>query len=181
MKDFKSQADQGLKIGQPILEQAREIFQLVAASPPLDLNSFYLYALQASHFADTSVVATSKDGVVGFMSAYLRPDVTNELFIWQVAVNTNYRGQGIGQRMLADLVSRPHLQQVKNLSATIGPSNEASLGLFRGFAAKHDLVLEQGECFLGEQAFPIDQHHEPELYWRVSAKSEKSIYLALVN
>jgi len=58
----------------PKIEDGLAIHSLIKQSPPLDLNSSYLYFLQATHFADTCVVAEKEGEIVGFVSAYFRPD-----------------------------------------------------------------------------------------------------------
>ncbi len=49
----------------PKLEDGLAIYHLIQASPPLDVNSSYLYFLQASHFADTCAVAEVDGQIVG--------------------------------------------------------------------------------------------------------------------
>ncbi|OQB56060.1 MAG: L-2,4-diaminobutyric acid acetyltransferase [Deltaproteobacteria bacterium ADurb.Bin151] len=70
----------------PEVSDAPSIERLVRFSPPLDVNSHYCYLIICAHFFQTSVVACSNDHVCGFISAYIRPDQQDTLFVWQVAV-----------------------------------------------------------------------------------------------
>ena len=91
----------------PEVADAPFIEKLVKDSPPLDLNSLYCYLILCAHFSRTSVVACDADAVCGFISAYLRPDEEDTLFVWQVAVDKKYRGKGVARSMLSSILNRP--------------------------------------------------------------------------
>lgn len=105
--------------------------QLVARCEPLDRNSVYCNLLQCSDFADTSIAAlTEANELVGFISGYVPPMRQDTLFVWQVAVDSRMRGQGLALRMLMALVERVSAQGVCRLETTISPGNGASEALF---------------------------------------------------
>ena len=118
----------------PRQSDAVSIHALVKASPPLDANSTYAYLLVCTHFADTSLVADTEDGIAGFVSAYLEPANPTVLFVWQVAVSSRVRGQGVGLGMLRWLLDREACCHVCYLETTITQSNEASMRMFRRLA-----------------------------------------------
>jgi L-2,4-diaminobutyric acid acetyltransferase len=166
------QSDEQITFRKPRLSDGRAIYGLIKASPPLDLNSSYLYFLQADHFADTCVVAESDGRIVGFVSAYFKPNAPGDLFVWQVAVDASMRGRQMGSRLLSQLVSnqREHPGFCK-ISATISPSNVASQKLFKRFAKSHQLNL-------GKQAYLTTAHfgdlgHEAEELYTLSAPNNK--------
>ena len=87
----------------PRPEDGPAVTRLVADCPPLDVNSPYCNLLQCDHFAETCVVAEAADGLAGWISAYRPPSAPEDIFVWQVAVRADARGQGLGGRMLAVL------------------------------------------------------------------------------
>lgn len=149
---------------QPTLTDGLAIYELVKASPPLDVNSSYLYFLQASHFADTCVVVERNQTIVGFLSGYFRPDAPHSLFVWQVAVADTMRGQGLAKRMLQALLANQKGQtEVTTLCCTISPSNKASQALFQSFAKQYGLKLTVTH-FIEEAHFGSEGHEAEELY-----------------
>lgn len=134
----ESAAHSRLLLRQPERRDGAKLHDLVAACPPLDLNSRYAYLLLCEHFAQTSVIAESDGAVVGAITAYVPPAQPDTLFVWQVAVAPQLRGRQLGTRMLEHL--RQHSiapRRLRWLETTISPSNQASRQLFIRFAARH--------------------------------------------
>lgn len=150
---------------QPVIPDAPLIEQLIKRSPPLDLNSLYCYLLICKHFHATSVVACDTDGICGFISAYLRPDKQDTLFVWQVAVKNECRGQGIAGSMLSQIISRTYTAPLRYLETTVTPSNKSSKALFSSFASSLGAPLVQSVLF--ETADFGEQSHEEEVLFRI--------------
>lgn len=160
----------------PELQDGTAIYRLIQASPPLDLNSIYLYFLQASHFADTCVVVEQDGEIVGFLSAYLQPDKPQRLFVWQVAVAESLRGQGLGKKMLLQLLrNQLHTPKITEFACTISPSNKASQRLFESFAQTHHLVGETVP-FITRAHFGETGHEAEDLYVFKAPDNEKLIH-----
>lgn len=164
----------------PILSDGYAIYQLIKSSPPLDLNSSYLYFLQASHFADTCIVAEEDGQIVGFLSAYFRPDKPQSLFVWQVVVAKSQRGRGLAKALLLELLkNQPNDSAMTEITCTISPSNKASQSLFNSFAKTHGLLL-QTVPFINEAHFGEENHEAEELYILKAADNQKLIpYLSI--
>lgn len=139
------------------------IRDLIASCPPLDVNSTYCYLLIASHFHATSVVAGEEGALGGFVSGYLKPEDPETLFIWQVAVGSKARGQGLARRMIEHILARPACANVRRLETTVSPSNAASRALFQSLARRLGAACETRVLF-GEKAFGGEQHESEELY-----------------
>lgn len=115
------------------------LHDLVAACPPLDLNSRYAYLLLCEHHALTSVVAEANGELAGAITAYVPPQQPDTLFVWQVAVAEHMRGQKLGTRMLQYLLQHcVQAQGLRWIETTISPDNQASQRLFTQFAVRHD-------------------------------------------
>jgi L-2,4-diaminobutyric acid acetyltransferase len=149
----------------PTASDGAAIWQLVRADGTLELNSAYAYVLTGAHFGATSVVAHHDGKIAGFVWAYILPDRPDTVFVWQIGVAQSSRGLGLGSAMLQEILRRPECGQVKQLEATVTPSNLASMALFRSFARRQggefDLLLG-----FDSQLFP-DPKHEAELLVRI--------------
>lgn len=169
-----------LSFRKPILTDGHAIYQLIKSSPPLDLNSSYLYFLQASHFADTCIVAEQNGQIIGFLSAYFQPDKPQALFVWQVAVAESQRGRGLAKGLLLALLkNQPNDSAMTEITCTISPSNKASQSLFKSFAKTHGLLLQTAP-FINEAHFGEENHEAEDLYILKAADNQKLIpYLSI--
>ncbi len=149
----------------PKLADGINIHQLIANSPPLDVNSSYLYFLQSSHFADTCVLAERDGEILGFVSGYIRPDKPTELFVWQLVVSENGRGQGVAKSLVRQQIAQSLAiaPALKSISCTISPSNLASQGVFKSLGKHFGLQLEVKE-FLTEAHFAGTDHEAEDEY-----------------
>jgi L-2,4-diaminobutyric acid acetyltransferase len=134
----------------------------VAACPPLDPNSLYCNLLQCTHFAGTSALAESGGEVVGFVSGYRPPTHPDSLFVWQVAVSGRARGQGLGKRLMLDILARPENRGLRFLRTTITGDNAASWAMFESLARElgasthRQLLFDADRHFAGQH----DSEHE---------------------
>ena len=149
----------------PRKQDAPAVRRLIENSPPLDLNSLYCYLLLCTHFAPTCVIAESNQAVCGFISAYIRPDKEDTLFVWQVAVAKECRGKGMGRKMLLALLERRYAIPLRYLETTVTPSNELSDALFSSLAACLNTGLSKSALF-SESDFG-DAAHEEEILYRI--------------
>jgi L-2,4-diaminobutyric acid acetyltransferase len=149
---------------QPERRDGAVLHDLIAACPPLDLNSRYAYLLVCEHFADTSVIVEQEGVMVGAITAYIPPSQPDTLFVWQVAVSEQMRGRKLASRMLEHLLTHCiKLRCLRWMEATISPSNEASRNLFIQFAARHDVGVTTTALFTARD-FGSGNHEEEQLY-----------------
>lgn len=134
----------------PTRQDGQAIHQLIKQCPPLDLNSVYTYLLLCEHFQQTCVVAEIDGELCGFVSAYIHPDRSDVLFVWQVAVHEQARGTGLGRSMLQALLGRPSTVAVRYLETTVGPDNVPSRRMFQALAASCDARIEESPLFESE-------------------------------
>lgn len=143
----------------PQLDDGAEIQELIASCEPLDVNSTYCYLLLCKHFADTCVVAEQAGEAVGFLSGYLQPADRNVFFVWQVAVNEAARGQGLGKRLLSEVLTRPFCRQARYLEASVTAPNDASRRLFNSFAEELGAPCRE-QPFFRSEVFGLQAHDE---------------------
>ena len=146
-------ATNDIQLSSPTSEDGMAVNKLVSACPPLDGNSVYCNLLQAGHFSDTCVAAKQANELVGFVSGYRLPATPSTLFVWQVAVGSQARGQGLAKSMLMALLSRPSCAKVSHIETTITQSNQASWALFRALAKHLDAPLEETLMFDKQRHF----------------------------
>lgn len=149
-----------IDIRAPGAEDARHIHALVCADDTLEANSAYCYLLLCTHFGQNSVVAESGGEIAGFVCAYRPPSDPEAVFVWQVGVAPAGRGQGLGKRLLHELVRRPANRDARWLTATVDADNGPSNKLFGAFAREHQATLETETGFPSD-LFPSGHAAEP--------------------
>lgn len=151
-------------------QDGAQMWDLVKKSGVLDLNSAYSYLMMAKYFNQTCIVAKQEDELAGFVVAFILPERPDTVFVWQIGVSQDFRGQGIATKILNALLDCEACQDVNYLEATISPSNQASQSLFIGLARKKKTDYKIYECF-PEDWFP-EEDHESELTYRIGPFSK---------
>ncbi len=154
--------DANIRFEIPTSTDGAAVHALVASTPPLDPNSLYCNLLQCSHFAATSIKAVQNRQIVGFISGYRLPEQPQTLFIWQVAVAAQARGQGLAGQMLMRLVQRTgQAMPVTHIETTITPDNVASWALFKSLARRLNAPWQSQVLFSRDAHFDgkhADEH-----------------------
>lgn len=149
-------------------EDGAALWELVKLTGKLEVNTSYCYLLFSKLFSQTCLVAEIDGQLAGFVMAFQPPEQDDTLFVWQVGVHPAYRGRGLATRLLSALFEENDEQQY--LEASVTPSNQASLALFRGYAKRRDTRCEEG-TFLPSHCFP--KQHETEMLLRVGPLQPK--------
>lgn len=157
----------------PHISDAADIHRLISECPPLDLNSVYTYLLLSEHFGASCVLAGADDTLLGFVSGYEPPERPNTLFVWQVAVHEQARGQSLGRRMVQQLLQRPGLAHIQFIETTVGPDNHASRAMFASLARK--LLAPINEQPLFERHMFGAHAHEDEPLLRIGPFAIESL------
>ena len=174
----------------PVPHDAVAIWQLIRSTPPLDVNSVYLYAVLAEHFSQTCLVAevavaaagigvgagettTGASGaggtsdaeggpvLAGVVTGFIPPNDPTMLFIWQLAVAEDQRGSGVASALLRRLLAGQP-RTVRFVSATVAPENHASRGVFTRFAAHLGAPIEFRPHLAGADLAPDGVPHPDE-------------------
>lgn len=159
------EAEELIILRPPTGADGADLWRLARGTGVLDTNPPYAYLLWARDFAATSVIAEVEGEPAGFISGYLRPSDPQTLFIWQVAVDSNFRGRGLAKKMLFELVER---SGAGRLETTVTADNEASIALFTALAREHGTELVKRSLFT-EDLFPAatesgETHAAEDLY-----------------
>ncbi|MCA9827417.1 MAG: diaminobutyrate acetyltransferase [Nitrosopumilus sp.] len=143
---------------EPLVSDADSIWSLVNSNPPLDENSKYLYVLLCHQFSKTCVVAEFDSKIVGFLSGFISPKNSDTLFVWQVAVDSEFRNQGVAKELVFKALSQTD-SAVQFVEATVTPSNKTSLRFLQNFASDLDTTFTKSSLFPTEI---LENGHEPE-------------------
>jgi L-2,4-diaminobutyric acid acetyltransferase len=152
-------------IRRPRADDGAGVHALIARCRPLDENSMYCNLLQCTHFADTCALAEQDGAIRGFVSGYLVPDAPERLFVWQVAVAPEARGQALGRRLIEAILSRPHSRGVREVHTSITPDNGASQALFTGLARRLKAPITRRVMF--DRARHFAGRHTSEELWMI--------------
>lgn len=165
MSDQSDQEGGHIIFRNPDIKDGKKLWGITKRSGELDLNSPYHYLIMCSHFAHTSIVAEKKREIVGFVTAYIPPPSPETVFVWQVAVDKKFRGEGVAGGMLAAVINNALKLNVRYLDATITPSNLASINLFTSTAKRLNAPFEfETVCF---SETDLGGGHEPEKLFRM--------------
>jgi len=99
---------------------------------------------------DTFLVAEYGGKVVGYVMAYLKPDL--EGHIMSIAVHPDYRSRGIGSALLKEVIERLFKLGAKYIGLEVRVSNERAIRLYERFGFKKAGVLS-GYYANGEDAY----------------------------
>jgi L-2,4-diaminobutyric acid acetyltransferase len=155
--DFKFTHQTNCHLREPDAGDGYRIHKLIESCAPLDTNSMYCNLLQCSHFAATSVLAERDGHLLGFISGYALPEAPDTLFVWQVAVAAEARGQGLASQMLMHVLQRSQ-HDFHYLHTSITDSNLASWNTFRRLSARLQAPLETRVMF-DRRAHFGDEHN----------------------
>lgn len=110
-------------------EDVSQIAALEAAcfSMPWSENSI---SYELSNPLSLWLVACDSDHVVGYIGSQT---VIDETDIMNVAVDSEYRRNGIGQKLLCELIRQLMQKNVKAISLEVRASNDTAISLYRKF------------------------------------------------
>ena len=146
-----SKKDNKIKITFPTKKNGSAVAKLIQRCPPLDLNSTYHYLIQSYYFNRTCSVAFDGEKIVAFVSGFIKPTNKNCLFIWQVAIDEDYRGKGLGIDLIEFLLNQN--KEFNTIETTITKNNMASRRMFQKFCDKYKTRLSELILFDKEQDF----------------------------
>lgn len=157
----------------PTIMDSENIWNLIRNNKPLDENSLYLYTLLCHEFSDTCVVAESDSKIIGFLSAFIPPKKPETLFVWQIAVDKEFRNKGVAQKIISYSLNNIG-DEIKFIEATVTPSNLTSLKFFQTLADNNNTKLIKQKLFSTEILGGV---HEPEDLVRIGPliKREKEV------
>jgi len=154
-----SKKNNKIKITFPTKKNGSAVAKLIQRCPPLDLNSTYHYLIQSHYFDRTCAIALEGNKVVAFVSGFIKPKNKNCLFIWQVAIDGNYRGNGFGIELIEFLLDQN--KDVNTIETSITKNNIASRKMFQKIVTKYETTMSEETLFGKKEDFSYE--HESEM------------------
>lgn len=151
------------ELREPSATDGSKVWNLIKRAGQLDLNTPYCYLMLCDVFRTSCVVAEWNNELVGFVSALVKPEKPDTLFVWQIAVDPLHRGQGLGKSMLRDLLARSYYSPIRYIEATVSESNTASNRMFCSFAEEIGVVIQQVAGGYTTDMFPVQGHDQEPL------------------
>ncbi|MEC8859424.1 MAG: diaminobutyrate acetyltransferase [Pseudomonadota bacterium] len=145
--------NQDIQLRPPKATDGAPVHNLIRKSAFLDDNSLYCYLAICTHFAQTSVVATMGEDVVGVVTAYIPPEQPDTLFVWQVAVDTVAQKRGLASKMLNHILERDSCKAVQYVETTVTEDNAASRAMFASLARRRECEINESVMFDREEHF----------------------------
>lgn len=149
----RPQTDEDISLRTPVPEDGAPIHNLIRKSAFLDDNSLYCYLVIATHFSQTTVVATMGDDLVGVVTGYIPPEQPDTLFVWQVAVDTPAQKRGLAGRMLRHILDRDACREIRYVETTVTSDNQASRAMFDSLARKLGCEINEEIMFDRQKHF----------------------------
>jgi L-2,4-diaminobutyric acid acetyltransferase len=146
----------------PVPEDGLAVWRLVESTPGLDSNSPYYYTLWFRDFAESSLIATVDDEVVGLLTGYRRPEAPDTYFVWQTAVSPRHGIPFLGVKLFQVAADRQVGAGVRFVEATVSSENKAILMVLKQYGKKRSADIRT-EVLFPSSMFP-DSHHDEVLY-----------------
>lgn len=155
-----------IQFRRPTVDDGKEMYRIVRESNVLDVNSEYSYLMWGEYFRDSSILAVDGNEIIGFITGFIPPKQPDTIFVWQVAVDDRYKGNGLATELIERLFNRLKREKdIEYVEATVTPSNIPSRRLFEGVAHKNKTKCIVSECFSKNQF--TEEDHEPEFKFRI--------------
>ncbi|WP_297489198.1 ribosomal protein S18-alanine N-acetyltransferase [Thermococcus sp.] len=90
-----------------------------------------IFLLFLENNPDTFLVAEYAGRIIGYIMAYMRPDL--EGHIMSIAVDPNYRGKGIGSALLTEAIERLIKRGARYVGLEVRTSNTRAIKLYERF------------------------------------------------
>lgn len=154
----------GLLIRATTASDGAALAGLVSATRMLEPVTGYAYVMLADLFGDTCALAELNGAPAGCVIGLRPPRQPEAFFVWQIGVHPRAQRRGVAHAMLDAILARPGNAGVRELLATVAPSNSTSEAMFRAFAERRGARLERVGGYAAE-LFP--EPHEAERLFRI--------------
>ncbi|WP_431038372.1 diaminobutyrate acetyltransferase [Streptomyces sp. P6-2-1] len=146
----------------PRLEDAQAMWRMVHESKELDDNSPYYYSIWCRDFAETSLVASLGDEVIGFLTGYFRPEQPDTYLVWQEAAKPRHGIPMLGVHLFEQAAERAVTHGARYIEATVSAGNKAIIMVLKKCAKRYQAPVHT-EVLFPASLFPM-AHHDEVLY-----------------
>ncbi len=142
-------------------EAISEVMELLSSGKPYVLpHHDYVYWIMQEYFPSSNYVVSDESRIIGFICAL--PSIDKKCyFIWQIVVDSDYRGKKIASLLVNRIIEEAKLKKFNKLELSISIENEASQKLFEYIAKEHNSTLKKTDEYHYKNA--IDNVYSIEL------------------
>ena len=121
-------------IHNPYFDDYLKMHRLVGRIEGLVQHPAHVYKIMCDHFGDSVFLANEGEPQetepVGLMLGIISTKMKGLLFVWQIGVDENARGKGIGSKLLQSTIDHARNVGHRGVMATVETTNIASQKLF---------------------------------------------------
>jgi L-2,4-diaminobutyric acid acetyltransferase len=124
-------------------EKVPAVIELLSKGNPYVLpHHDYVYWIMEGYFSSSNYVVLDGNKIIGFICAL--PSIDKKCyFIWQIVVDTEYRGRRVATLLVNHIIEEAKLKGYNKLELTINYDNKASYKLFERIANEHNTSLKK--------------------------------------
>ena len=119
-----------INIRNPKESEFEKIYNFVSRCKPLESYGDHFYRIMLRYFNNTCLIAEEENNILGFILGVISQTDPKSYFLWQIGVNPEVQGQGIGRKMLEHIEIELKRKNINRIELTIDPENKASQKLF---------------------------------------------------
>ncbi len=117
-------------IRNPEENEFMKIYEFVSNCKPLENYEEHFYRIMLRYFSKNCLLAEVNDHMAGFILGFISQNEPKKFFIWQVGVNPNIQGKGIGSRLVEGIEKKALDSGSERSELTVDPENTPSQKLF---------------------------------------------------
>lgn len=129
------------------IKTVREI--LAQGAPFVASYNNYIYWMLGKYFPSTCLVAEKNGQIIGYIGALLSME-KQKIFVWQIAVKSNERGQQIGRRLLENIVTAAKKMGIDELEIAIDDENIICRCMVKKLVQDLEGTITEKEKYRGE-------------------------------
>lgn len=137
-------------------------------APYIWVHTPFTYWVLVFNYPDYIFIAEDNGKPIGNVTALPATSPDIGLFIWQITMLPEYRGQGLGKRLMRVLLDRH--PRVGRFTVTIDPAHAASIALFEAIADEYGGALKRWDGAPGNADADLIKQEDNEDIWSATLK-----------
>jgi len=148
------------EIRSPVLEDTKQIINLVRESGKLDVNSAFYYALWIKEWSDTCAVAVSNGCIVGVLTGFVRPTNPSVYFSWQACISPTTDESNLAFCLYKYVLDPLIIRGVTHLETTVDRTNRFVRLMLAKMAHHYGSEVEDGGTLFSTQLLGTNNYSE---------------------
>jgi diaminobutyrate acetyltransferase len=107
-----------------------KIKECASKCKPIESYELHIYKIIARYLKASCFLAEKDSKTVGFVMGFVSDNIEGTYFIWQIGVDLEFQGQGLGSAILKEVEKEIKKLGSSRIELTIDPENTPSQKLF---------------------------------------------------